>query len=100
MSALRLMFLDVSSQPEFRGFLAPAGIGILWHSQICEIVNREIRQLASQRRQAGCFPDSVCTCDEEEHVLILGILDRMVPMVHDSVEVAPKRTSPTVNIKA
>ena len=55
MPALRLMFLDVSSQPELRGFLAPTGIGILGHSQIGEIVNLEIRQLASQRREAGRF---------------------------------------------
>jgi hypothetical protein len=84
MSALRLMFLDVSSQPEFRGFLSPTSIGILWHSQVREIVNCEIRQLASQRREAGRFSNSVCTCDEEEHVLFLEELDRMGSMVRDS----------------
>jgi hypothetical protein len=64
------MFLDVRSQPEFGGFLAPPRIGILGHSQICEIVNREIRQQASQRRQAGCFANSVGACDEEEHLFL------------------------------
>jgi hypothetical protein len=100
MPALRLMFVDVSSQPELRGFLAPTSIGILWHSQIREIVNCKIRQLASQRREAGRFSNSVCTCDEEKHVLLLGKLDRMVSMGRDSVKVAPKRTSPTVITEA
>ena len=69
MLALRLMFPGVSLKPELRRFLAPTGIGVGGNSQIREIVNRQIRQLASQRRQAGCLSNPVCACDEEEHVL-------------------------------